>query len=327
MLLLQVRQLYAEDLPVEEVLSLAEARAGRSGQIMVGVAKTLLFVCSAGSVALALTGFSVNLNGPLPGIGIGLTALTLIPALLQTLDWLWPHAPIGRYRLAFERLNTRFTSLIQQRMTAQVLARYGRQDLARRILPAEQAARYDIASWLQRRKRHRKVALAAGMLAASGIAGLVIAVRLAPGYRLGHLAVLDSGFSAEALTAPDCVPGRAVNGTPTCSVDMRFRNVSSFPELLGPGSFTSIGPDENPIAGTYSYAVALVSNGNYYDFDTASFAGTPGEVQPGQAVALVLTFTVPAGVHPDAMEMQSETTGAGIRIDFPQPSSAGNPRQ
>jgi hypothetical protein len=35
----------------------------------------------------------------------------LIPALLQTLDRLWQDAPIGSYRLAFERLNTRSTSL------------------------------------------------------------------------------------------------------------------------------------------------------------------------------------------------------------------------
>jgi hypothetical protein len=68
---------------------------------------------------------------------------------------------------------------------------------------------------------------------------------------------------------------------------MRFRHVSSFPELLGPGSFTSIGPYENPGACTYGYAVALISSSYFYKSDTAAFAGTTGEVQPGQTVALI----------------------------------------
>jgi hypothetical protein len=157
----------------------------RYGQIMVGVAKTMLFVCFLGSAGLALRGFSANRNGSLPGTAIGRTALTLIPALLQTLDRLWQDAPIGSYRLALERLNTRSTFLTQQCTTARVLARYGRQDRARRILPAGQGARFDVASSLQRRKRHRKLVLAAGMLVAAGISGPVIAVRPAPDYRLG----------------------------------------------------------------------------------------------------------------------------------------------
>jgi hypothetical protein len=287
---------------------------------MTGAAKTMLFVFFLGSVTLALTGFSVHLRGPLPGVGIGLTALTLIPALLQTLDWLWRDAPIGRYRLAFERLNSRFTDLIQQRTTARVLARYGSQDLARTILPAEQAQRYEIAPWLHRRKRHRQlISVAWVVLAAAGIAGLVVALQSASVYRLGQSAVLDSGFSAEAVNEPDCVSGKTVDGVPTCSVDMRFRNASSFPQLLGQGSFTSIGPDESPSAGDYNYAVALISNGNYYDFYAASVGDSSGEIQPGQVVAVILTFAVPTGVNPDALQVKSETTGSSIRIDFPKP--------
>jgi hypothetical protein len=83
---------------------------------------------------------------------------------------------------------SRASSTPLQRTTARVLARYGSQDLARRILPAAQAARYDLASWLQRRKRRRQVMTAACVLVAcvlvtaDGIAGQLIAGH--PGVRL-----------------------------------------------------------------------------------------------------------------------------------------------
>jgi len=137
---------------------LVKRRADRIGQITVNAAKWLLFVLFLGSVALTSTGFSVNLNQPLPGIGIALVALTIIPALLQTLDWLWPNAPIvnaqiGGYRRVFNRLNMRFTQYIQRRMTAKLLARYGSQDLAQRILTPGEAEKFTVAAYIQRRRR------------------------------------------------------------------------------------------------------------------------------------------------------------------------------
>lgn len=148
---LRVQSLYARGRTAKDALDLVKRRADRIGQITVNAAKVSLLVLFLGSVALTSTGFSVNLNQPLPGIGIVLAALTIVPALLQTLDWLWPNAPIGGYRRVFDQLNKRFTQYIQRRTTARVLARYGSQDLAQRILDPDEVERFTIAAYVQRR--------------------------------------------------------------------------------------------------------------------------------------------------------------------------------
>jgi hypothetical protein len=310
--------LYAEDLTAEDALKRVESRARRLSRTIIASAKILLFVLFLGSVALALTGFSVNLNGPLPVIGILLTALTLIPALLQTLDWLWPNAPIGKYRLAFKWLSIKLAKFIQQRAITRTVARYGSQEIARRIFPEDEAARFTISSYLRRRRRNQRIILTVGalILIGGGVSAVAEVEHSTPDYKVGQPVVLDNGFSVEAIEGLNCTSVGATESGPLCDIKVQFRNIGHFAYLLGPGSFTSAGPGEIQSPGEYSYAVALISHGNYYDFYNASFSGTPDEVQPGQTVMIVLSFQVSEGVYPDELLVESEANGSSIKINL-----------
>jgi hypothetical protein len=307
-----MQSLYAEGCTAEEALKLVKRRADRIGQITVSAAKVSLLVLFLGSAALTFTGFSVNVNQPLPGIGIVLAALTIVPALLQTLDWLWK--PIRGYRRVFDQLNKRFTQYIQRRTTGRVLARYGSEDLANRILPDE-AEGFTVRAYVQRRRRRGLVTLVVCVLAivGGGISYLALANHSTPNYRAGQQIMLDSIFSATALMSPACALSKTGEPTPLCSVKVRFRNLSHSSSILGEGSFTSVGPDES----IGDYAVALISHGNYYDFYSATTLAASAVIQPDQTVTFDLYFAVPTGIHPDEMLLKSEISGTSVRIDFP----------
>jgi hypothetical protein len=314
---LRVQSLYAPGRTAKGALDLVECRANRIGKITVNATKWSLLVLFLGSVALTSTGFSVKLNQPLPGIGIVLVALTIVPALFQTLDWLWRDAPIGGYRRVFDRLNKRFTQYIKRRMTARVLARYGGQALARRILTRDKAEKFTVAAYIKRSRRRRQATLVVCVLAiAGGISYSALANHSTPHYHVGQQIMIDSIFSATALTSPACALSKTSEATPLCSVEVRFRNVSHFPYLLGIGSFTAAGPNGSDESSGV-YAVSLINHGNYYYFFTASLASGDSNVQPDQAVTFNLYFGVPVGIHPDELLLKSEISGTSVRIDFP----------
>ena len=315
---LRAQSLYAAGRTAEDARDLVKRRAHRIGQITVKAAKGSLFVLFLGSVALTSTGFSVKLSQPLPWIGIVLVGLTTVAALFQTLDWLWPNAPIGGYRRAFDRLNIRFTQYIQRRMTARVLARYGGEALAQRILTRDEAEKFTVAAYIQRRRRWGLATLVVCVLAiVGGGISLALVNHSTPHYRVGQQIMIDSIFSVTALTSPACALSKTSEATPLCSVEVRFRNVSHFPYLLGIGSFTAAGPNGSDES-SGDYAVSLINHGNYYYFFTATLASGDSNVQPDQAVTFNLYFGVPAGIHPNELLLKSEIiSGTSVRIDFP----------
>lgn len=149
-----------------------------------------------------------------------------------------------------------------------------------------------------------------------GISYLALANHSTPNYRAGQQIMLDRIFSATALTSPACALSKTGEATPLCSVKVRFRNVSHFPYLLGPGSFTSVAPNSIDES-SGDYAVALISHGNYYDFYSATMLGASAGIQPGQTVTFNLYFAVHPGIHPDELLLKSEISGTSVRIDFP----------
>lgn len=321
----RVQSLYAKGLRAEDALVRVKCRAHRISEITVNAAKLSVLVLFLGSVALTTAGFSLNLNQPLSAIGIVLVVLTIVPVLLgvlQTLEQLWPNAPIPDapikgYRRVFEGLNRRFTQYIERRMTGRVLARYGSQKLAQEILTADEAEKFTVASYVQRRRRRGLVALAvcALAIAGGGISDLALANHSTPNYKIGQQIMLDSIFSATVLTSPACALSKAFGeAAPLCSVEVRFRNISDFPSLLGPGSFTSVGPngiDES----SAPYAVSLLSHGKNHNFYDAPPSG--GDIEPDQTATFNLYFWVPTGIHPDELLLKSEVSGTSVRVDFP----------
>lgn len=313
---LRVKSLYVQARTPEDALKVIERRSESFGRSVTNAAKVVFFAAFVGSVVLTSTGFSLNLRQPWPGVGVVLTVLTIGPAILQTLDWLWPDRPIKPYRQSLQWLNMRLARYVRRRMTAWAFARYGSQEIAQRLPPEGEAKGFTVVAHLRRRRRWIIATLSVGILATVGsITGVVFVRQPMHNYHLDQQILLDSGFGATVLMDPVCAPGGT--GEVYCSVNVRFRNIGHSPNMLGPGSFTPAGQNEIDEAGCYCYAVELIDNANNYDFSRASWSETSSEIQPGQAVVFDLSFSVSAGIHPGELLLKSEVSGMMAYVSFP----------
>ncbi len=274
---------------MDEEIARVNRRAERLGRTLTAGTKLLLFLLFAGSILSAMLGITSPIW----------IAITAVPSFFQTVDWLWPSAPIGKYRVAFERLRLLVVRLERRRRLAALFARHGREELAARHLAPEEAGKFSVAAQTRRRRLRRRLAGATGaVLVACGASYVVLlptADAKAARYSIGQEFPIGGAFKLTVLRAPNCYAHRGTN-QPACSVDVRIRNTSHFSQIIGPGSFGSVNLNPYP-NGSFS-STELLSHGNNFDYVDAAFDTTdPG---PEQTISATLYYNVPT-TDPDEL--------------------------
>ena len=289
------------------------------------MAKLVLLALFLGSIALAALGVTGGLSQPFPGIGWALISLTAIPAILQMFDWLWPNAPIARYRAALEGLKNKIVGLIRRRALRKLFALYGRQEITARLLPVEEAAEYSVSRARKRSRRRRVWTAAVGFVVVAMMGVYLLVLRSIDSYYpVGKEFSLDESFKVTVLKEPECLTTGGPGDSPSCSVLVRFRNASHSRQSIGPGSFSLIRPPYGPLYCYYSdtenycrdYAAAIVGRDNYYDYDASDSTFPTHDLQPEDALNAKLVFEVRKGIIPDELQLSSQTKHGIVHILF-----------
>jgi hypothetical protein len=165
-----------------------------------------------------------------------------------------------------------------------LFALYGRQEVAERVLSAEEAAEFTVAREMHRRQRRKRGAAGVGVLLAVGLCAYLLATeRSHPRYHVREEFSLDENITATILDKPRCQL-KSTLGRPNCLVRIRFRNVSHRQLDLGPGSFGPYGE---------SYYAELLAQGDHYDYDNTDSSFSTFVIYPGQSTMAELRFDVP----------------------------------
>lgn len=132
---------------------------------------------------------------------------------------------------------------------------------------------------------------------------------------------IDNTFAITVLNSPKC-------SVSTCTVDIRFRNISGYNADIGSGSFVQAEQAAvtvlcNPFPPaqcvsvpqdfqTYYYAISLIGNGNHYDFTIISFP--QNLLLPGESVQAEFKFDVPPQAPIQALQLGGWSEGAVVRF-------------
>lgn len=282
-----------------------DQKAAKFERTLTWAAKLFMFACFLGSVAMAAIGVGMDLDQPIPGIGIALTVITVIPSFLQTLDWLWPHGSIGAYRTPFRRMRGWCVRQKRRRDLARLFSAHGKEMLAVQSLPTGDAAYFSIAAYRRRKNRRRRIFVGVssiGLLVSAGLITKALTMQ-SDRYEIGQEISLDGAFSMTVLGPPRCGIVYQDKSAPsqdkkmTCQLPVQIHNTGHFVSDIGPGAF--MGPVDRSDA---DYMVLwLLAKEDHYDFIDASFPD--GEQQPDAKFNVTFIFAVPNGVSPDGLSI------------------------
>lgn len=284
----------------------------------------LLFL---GSTLLTVLGLSGSVSQPIAIriVFYGLTLFFAIPPVLQLIDFSRkadsPSPPI------IDGLTKGITSRILRHRQTRFITMYGRQEVAREVWPLE-ADNFSVARQMKIRRGRRKRYLI-------GIAVVVVAATawelklhvFSPSrasvlqYSVGKEFSIDTTFAITILDTPRC------SGN-SCSIDIRFRNISRHEADVGPGEFIGsvdsagttlcdpyppLGCVSDPDSGaSYYYIMSLIGYGNYYDLSSATISAP--QFLPGQTIHAEFTFQVPPRTQIQELELTGASKEAVVRF-------------
>lgn len=301
---------------IEERLELLVPRLAGAARVLVVL---LLLISVLATIAAAL----VDLNNIIPRASIIVATLTVVPTILEVFERSRKKSSSRKYRAWTERLTERIVRLVRRHKLAALFALYGRQEVATRLLPTEEAIQFSVHAQTRRRDQMRLWTCVSILAALAALTAYSLSV-LHKDYRyhIGQEFALDSIYKLTVLGTPTCkATGEYEYQGPTCSVEIRIRNVSRDAHSVGSGSFSKIksyGPRYvHEIDHDIWYATTAAGGGNYYEYETATFSKFT--LQPQEFTTANFIFNVPYGVTVDELQFATEGSSGIIHIDFHSP--------
>jgi hypothetical protein len=146
------------DQPLDDAVRLADQRAKHARKLVSRVTwwsvVVLLVLSFVAAVLPAFPGLNSSVRG---AIAIVVVFLTALPTALDVVERLHSNAAGRRYRAWVKACEERLEARIRRRLLSRLFAWHGRQEIARRVLPADEAAWYSIARVARRRRMPRLV--------------------------------------------------------------------------------------------------------------------------------------------------------------------------
>jgi hypothetical protein len=286
--------------------------------IVIGLLGSLLL----GSLVLSLLEFIGSLHEPV-AVTVVLVAVflaCLIPIVLQGIDQLRKSGS-----RTIDRIVERIAGFILRRKQISFITRYGRQEIAEQLrkaelLSPEMACRLSVKHRKQVRRRRRRWLVGTGLVVAAAVTGITLFVVLRPSGRLqvqpklGNEFRIDHMFAITVLDAPRCSKA-------TCSLRIRFRNISNYSTSIGYGSFTDPATattsglcNPSPLAQCFgpTYVISLIGHGNYYNSVNGTF--NANYLLPEKVAMADFTFQVPDHTVIEELKLSNRFEDAIIKF-------------
>jgi hypothetical protein len=191
--------------PVEEQVHAVDQWAASAPHRL---AVRLILIVLVVSVVLTIVDTAIDLNVVVPWLTRSVAVVSALLTLVQGIDWLWPNSFMHRFRTFAERPASKIVTMRRRQRLRRLLAVYGREELAQRLLSPEQARPFTVAAQRSRRRRYQwGAALSVIVLAVSGVGYAWSAGQDDKWHRIGEQFALDGIFKMTVTSGPTCQLG------------------------------------------------------------------------------------------------------------------------